>query len=149
MGWEGELGEAVGGIVPEVGETSSGAIGGGDDPKRASADGKNGREGFEHGFGNEGGFIDDDHPGLGVAAGRFLDGGTGDEPGAVGQEQRLRVDSVRAEPKAEFGGEMGNFEEEFTSLGGYFGGHHDERAGMAQGEMERSQGGDGAFSSLA
>ena len=44
---------------------------------------------------------------------------------------------------------MGDFEEEFPGLGGDFGGHHDERTGVAQGEMERSEGRDGAFSGLA
>ncbi len=55
------------------------------------------------------GVVDEDEPRLGVALQRNRYGGASREPGTVGKKQRLVVDPVTADPKAERSGENGGF----------------------------------------
>ena len=136
-------------VVPEFGEVADGTGRGGDDPEGAAADGENGGEGLV-GFGADvGGFIDDDEAGLRVAAQGDGHGGSRDEPGAVGQEQRLVVDAVAADAEAEIGGEAGGFGEDFAGLGADGADHENEAVAMAERQIEGAQGRDGAFADLA
>lgn len=130
-------------------EEAPAAGGSADDDEVPSADSEHGAEGEIDTIGHAGGFVEENHGDGGEAAGGTVNGGKGDDAGAVGELEGVRIDAVWPELEVERDEEPFDFAECFTGLPAGGGDDEDGDSGMGVEAMGDEDGGDGGFAPLA